>query len=68
MITPASVEDFLRWEEKAKKMTISELMYSARDCRKAEEAMRGWNPVAEGRYSDEAFTYGDEIRKRRLCS
>ena len=46
-------------------MTDAELLYSARDCRQAEAAMRGWNPVAEGRYSDEAHTYGDELRRRR---
>jgi len=46
-------------------MTLAELIYSAQDARKAEQAMRGWNPIAEGRYSDEASTYGDEIRRRR---
>ena len=65
MITPASPADFARWEAKAKTMTDAELLYSARDARAAAEAMRGWNPVAEGRYDDEAFTYGDEIRRRR---
>ena len=65
MITPATAADFARWEAKAKAMTDAELLYSARDARAAAEAMRGWNPVAEGRYDDEAFTYGDEIRRRR---
>ena len=65
MITPATAADFARWEAKAKTMTDAELLYSARDARAAAEAMRGWNPVAEGRYDDEAFTYGDEIRRRR---
>jgi hypothetical protein len=60
--TPA---DFARWEAKAKVMTDAELLWSARDARAAAEAMRGWNPIAEGRYDDEAFTYGDEIRRRR---
>jgi hypothetical protein len=63
--TPATAADFARWEAKAKTMTDAELLYSARDARAAAEAMRGWNPVAEGRYDDEAFTYGDEIRRRR---
>jgi hypothetical protein len=65
MILPATAKDFSRWQEKARTMSDSELLYSAKDCRRAEEAMRGWNPVAEGRYADEAFTYGDEIRRRR---
>jgi len=46
-------------------MTDAELIWSAQDARQAEAAMRGWNPIAEGRYSDEASTYGDELRRRR---
>ena len=65
MMNHATVEDFIKWETKAKSMSIAELFYSARDCRQAVAAMRGWNPIAEGRYSDEAYTYGDEIRRRR---
>jgi len=63
----ATADDFSRWESKARSMTDAELLYSARDCRQAEVAMRGWNPVAEGRYSDEAHTYGDELRRRRAA-
>ena len=59
--TPA---DFARWEQRAKGMTDSELIGSAHLARAAAAAMRGWNPIAEGRYDDEAFTYGDEIRRR----
>jgi hypothetical protein len=62
----ATAADFANWEAKAKVMTDAELLYSARDARAAAEAMRGWNPIAEGRYDDEAFTYGDEIRRRRV--
>ena len=65
MLTPATAADFSRWEAKARSMTTAELLYSARDARQAEAAMRGWNPIAEGRYSDEASTYGDELRRRR---
>ena len=63
--TYATAADFAHWEERAKGMTDAELLYSARDARAAAEAMRGWNPIAEGRYDDEAHTYGDEIRRRR---
>jgi len=61
----ATAADFTRWEEKARSMTDYELWWSARDARQAAECMRGWNPVAEGRYEDEAHTYGDELRRRR---
>jgi len=61
-VTP---EDFAKWEAQAKAMSDAELLYAARDCRQAEAAMRGWNPVREGFYSDQAATYGDELRRRR---
>ena len=66
LTTHATAEDFARWEAKAKTMTIAELVWSAMDARQAANAMRGWNPVAEGRYDDEAHTYGDEIRRRQI--
>ena len=28
--------------------------------------MRGWNPEKEGFYSDQAATYGMELRKRNM--
>ncbi len=65
MTNHATAADFANWEARAKSMTDAELLWSARDARAAAEAMRGWNPIAEGRYDDEAFTYGDEIRRRR---
>jgi hypothetical protein len=65
MLTHATAADFTRWEAKAATMTDAELLWSAQDARQAEAAMRGWNPIAEGRYSDEASTYGDELRRRR---
>lgn len=61
----ATADDFRRWREKASAMSIAELLYAAEDCRQAEMAMRGWDPVKEGYYSDQASTYGDEIRRRR---
>ena len=62
----ATAADFQRWREQAEKMTLAELYYSAADCRRAEYAMRGWNPVKEGYYSDQACTFGDEIRRRKM--
>jgi hypothetical protein len=60
--TPA---DFANWETKAQAMTDAELLWSAKDARAAAQAMRGWNPIAEGRYDDEASTYGMELTRRR---
>jgi hypothetical protein len=60
--TPA---DFEKWRARAETMSLAELRYTAKDCREAEAAMRGWNPIKEGFYSDQAATYGDELRRRR---
>tara|TARA_Y100000589_G_scaffold285229_1_gene284608 strand:- start:272 stop:514 length:243 start_codon:yes stop_codon:yes gene_type:complete len=60
--TPA---DFTAWEAKAKTMTFRELVYTVRDCQEAEKAMRGWNPVKEGFYSDQASTFGMELTRRQ---
>ncbi len=51
-------------EERASGMTDAELHYARLDCRKAEAAMKGWNPEAEGYYSDEASVYSRELRRR----
>jgi hypothetical protein len=61
----ATAQDFANWEARAKTMTDAELLYAARDCRQAEAAMRGWNPIKEGYYSDQACTYGMELNRRR---
>ena len=60
----ATAKDFNTWEAKARTMTTAELRYAAQDCRQAEAAMRGWNPIREGFYSDQAHTFGDELRRR----
>ena len=59
--TPA---DFANWEAKAKAMTVACLAYTVKDCQQAEAAMRGWNPIKEGYYSDQAATYGMELTRR----
>ena len=64
----ATAEDFANWQAKVKTMTISELLYAAKDCREAEAAMRGWNPIREGYYSDQASTYGMELRNRKVAA
>jgi hypothetical protein len=45
-------------------MTVAELLYTVNDCRQAAEAMRGWNPIKEGFYMDQASTYGMELNRR----
>lgn len=61
----ATAADFQAWESKARTMSVAELLHAARDCREAEAAMRGWNPIREGYYSDQASTYGMELNRRR---
>jgi hypothetical protein len=60
----ATPQDFATWRRQAEQMTVAQLRYVAADCRKAEAAMRGWNPIREGYYADQACTYGDELRRR----
>jgi hypothetical protein len=60
----ATPQDFAAWRRQAEQMTVAQLRYVAADCRKAEAAMRGWNPIREGYYADQACTYGDELRRR----
>ena len=41
----ATPENFESWRQDAKSMTIDALKHTIQDCREAEKAMRGWNPV-----------------------
>lgn len=61
----ATAEDFQKWEEQAKQMTDQQLWYAARDCRQVEQNFRGFDPMVEGFYSDQAATFSDELRRRR---
>ena len=61
----ATAEDFAKWRAQAETMTNACLRYTVADCRQAEAAMRGWNPIKEGYYSDQACTFGDELRRRQ---
>lgn len=60
----ATPEDFENWRKEAKTMTVDALKHTIQDCRNAEKAMRGWQPVKEGFYSDQAATYGMELMRR----
>lgn len=57
----ATAEDFSRWEEKAKKMTLAELHYAIKD---AGEASRKGTSKANY-YRDEMLTYQAELNRRR---
>ena len=60
----ATPENFEAWRQDAKSMTVDALKHTIQDCREAEKAMRGWNPVKEGFYSDQASTYAMELKRR----
>ena len=62
--TYATAANFTTWGERAKSMTVAELLYTVNDCRQAAESMRGWNPIKEGFYMDQASTYGMELNRR----
>jgi hypothetical protein len=55
------------WENKAKSSTDDALAFIVADCRKAAEAMRGWNPEKEGFYSDQAATFQMEVNRRKVA-
>ena len=62
----ATPEQFAMWRKLAKGLNEEQLIWIIRDCREAAEAMKGWNPVKEGFYEDQAFTYADELRARQM--
>ena len=64
MTLHATPKDFQAWEQDAQGLDLETLLHVVQDCRRAEEAMRGWNPIKEGFYSDQASTYGQEYTKR----
>lgn len=63
---PARAGDFTKWAAHARTLDESQLEYVIQDCRNAAEAMRGWNPVKEGYYADQASTYSQELMNRNL--
>jgi hypothetical protein len=65
--TYATAADFTAWAERAKGMTVAALLYTVNDCRQAAEVMRGWNPIKEGFYMDQASTYGMELNRRKAA-
>lgn len=60
----ATSADFAAWEARAETMTEDALRYTVKDCREAELAMRGHNPIREAFYSDQACTYFMVMKRR----
>lgn len=63
-MSAATVADFNRWENRAARMPISGLVYSAADAYKAARALDSHDPEGADRYRDEAMTYEGELRAR----
>ena len=55
-----TAEDFKRWEQKAKKMSVAELEYAIADCISCIRLK-----IEEEKYSDEASTYRQELLRRQ---
>lgn len=60
----AKPEDFARWRSHAETCDLGSLRFIIRDCRQVAENLRGFNPMREGYYEDQAFTYADELVRR----
>ena len=61
----ATPEDFSKWRSHAETLDTHSLRYIITDCRKAAANLRKVNPVREGYYEDQAFTYADELNRRK---
>jgi hypothetical protein len=69
MITEyATPADFDRWRSHAETLDVGTLRHIIMDCRQAATNMRSFNTVREGFYEDQAFTYADELARRRKLS
>ncbi len=67
MTRHASADDFSRWAEKARTMTTSALLWSIQDASQCAINFEHFDPIAAGRYADEAGTYGQELARRRAA-
>ena len=64
MIQYATPADFARWRDHATTLDLYALRWTIKDCLTAAAALRSFNPVREGYYEDQAFTYADELAAR----
>jgi predicted DNA-binding ribbon-helix-helix protein len=60
----ATAADFTNWESKAKSMTVAALLWSIRDASECARNFDSFDPIAAGRYADEANTYSQELARR----
>jgi predicted DNA-binding ribbon-helix-helix protein len=67
MTRHATAADFTNWESKAKSMTIAALLWSISDASECSRNFDSFDPVAAGRYADEASAYGQELARRRAA-
>ncbi|NBT53204.1 MAG: hypothetical protein EBT12_16945 [Marivivens sp.] len=63
----ATAADFEAWETRARTMTNAELLWSIRDASECARNFDSFDPIAAGRYADEASTYGQELNRRRAA-
>jgi hypothetical protein len=61
----ATPEHFALWRKNAEALDTYSLRYVIKDCRQAAQCMRSFDQVREGFYEDQAFTYADELYRRR---
>lgn len=61
----ATPEDFTKWRSHAETLCTVSLRYVIADCRSAAAGLRHSNPIREGYYEDQAFTYADELARRK---
>ena len=59
-----TAQDFTKWESRARGMTEAELRHTIKDCRRAAMNL----PALESWYNDQAFTYADELRRRKISA
>jgi hypothetical protein len=67
MTRHSTAADFTNWESKAKSMTVAALLWSIRDASECARNCDSFDPIAAGRYADEASTYGQELARRRAA-
>ena len=66
MIHPgyATPEDFANWRSLAETLDTYALRWVIEDCRSVAANLRSFDPIREGYYEDQAFTYADELARR----
>jgi hypothetical protein len=66
--TYAMPSDFNRWRLHAGTLDTYALRWVIEDCRSVAANLRSFDPIREGYYEDQAFTYADELARRSRLS